>query len=63
MEPEYKELKKDVEKSFKKIWGPRCKVKDTKEFPDLKRKPDERCMTCRAYDRLDEFLADLQNSL
>lgn len=63
MENEYKQLKKDIEKAFKKVWGPRCGTKDTKEFPDLKRKPESRCMVCASYDRLDEFMADLQKTL
>ena len=63
MDAEYKRLKKEIEKSFKKVWGDRCETKDTKDFPDLKLKPDERCMTCVSYEKLDKFLADLQKSL
>lgn len=63
MEAEYKQLKKDIEKSFKKVWGGRCETKDTTDFPDLKRKPEERCATCRAYDMLDMFLDALKKTL
>jgi hypothetical protein len=63
MEAEYKKLKKEIEKSFAKIWGKRCASKDIDDFPDLKRKPEQRCATCSAYDKLDLFLKDLQSSL
>jgi uncharacterized protein (UPF0335 family) len=63
MEQEYKQLKKDIEKSFSKIWGKRCEIKDVKQFPDLKKKPEERCMTCRAYDMLDIFMDSLEKAL
>jgi hypothetical protein len=63
MEAEYKKLKKEIEKSFLKVWGPRCEQKDTDEFPDLKHKPEERCATCRAYDMLDIFIGHLQKTL
>jgi hypothetical protein len=63
MEAEYKKLKKEIEKSFSKVWGARCKQKDLEEFPDLKKKPEERCATCRAYDMLDIFLDSLQKTL
>lgn len=63
MEQEYKALKKEVEKSFKKIWGPRCKTSDLVDFPELKKQPESRCMVCLSYEKLDNFLADLQKSL
>lgn len=63
MEAEYKKLKKEIEKSFSKVWGDRCDVKDITEFPDLKHKPEERCATCRAYDMLDIFIDALQKTL
>lgn len=63
MEDEYKKLKKQTEKEFKKIWGPRCDHKDTEFFPEAKKNPDYRCMTCRSYDALDNFFAELHKSL
>lgn len=63
MDPEYKKLKKEIETAFKKVWGPRCETKDLKDFPDLKNKPESRCMTCVSYEKLDNFMADLQKSL
>lgn len=64
MDIEYKKLKKTVEASFKKIWGPRCEVYDLDEWPDLKKaNEDERCSVCRAYDKLDIFVEDLEKTL
>lgn len=63
MEAEYKKLKKEIEASFRKVWGKRCKTLDLVDFPDLKNKQDERCMTCLAYEKLDNFIADLQKTL
>lgn len=62
MEAEYKKLKKEIEKSFSKVWGERC-THDPNEFPDLKNKPELRCQTCRAYNMLDIFIDALQKPL
>lgn len=63
MEEDIKKFKKEVEKAFKPLWGPRCKYPDLKDFPDLKNKPEERCMTCLSYEKLDNFIADLMTSI
>ena len=51
---EYLELKKQVEKLLRKGWGPRCKLKDVEDFPEIVG-TDSRCPACLVYEKFDDF--------
>ncbi|MBT0780593.1 hypothetical protein [Paracoccus sp. pheM1] len=41
-------------------WGPRCKTKDTDDFPDLAGATQGRCACCLAWEQYDRLRAEVE---
>lgn len=50
----YKKLKAEVEALLREGWGPRCKIKDIEDFPEIIG-TDSRCSACLVYEKFDAF--------
>ena len=62
MKEDFEKFRQKVEKAYTKIWGPRCIVKDTEDFPDLLTADPaktSRCACCYAYELLDKHIEGL----
>jgi hypothetical protein len=52
-----------VERYVADVYGPRCKTKDTDDFPELEESdPQNRCACCEAWDTYDSWLAERGNN-
>ena len=60
-----KRVVEELENYFKWAYGERCKTSDRVDFPDINYDDpkNSRCMVCEQYERLDEYLAQLNNSI